>query len=258
MDNPFDPDYRAPEPDIEQAVTALEKGWHKGPVIHDVEQGSDEWHALRCGLITASEMKLLLTPTLKVADNDKTRAHLYELLAQRITKYTEPQYISDDMLRGQEDELYARQYYHEKIAPVEEVGFVTNDRWGYTLGYSPDGRVIGTNGGIEIKSRRQKYQVQTVIENYTNSTIPADYLMQHQTGLMVAEWDWIDFISYSGGLPLAVIRVWPDEAIQKAIEEAAAAAEAKISQMMATYESAIASMSPLIITERRIEQEMFS
>lgn len=243
--------------DIEQAVTALEKGWSKGPVVHDVEQGSEAWHALRCGLITASEMKLLLTPTLKIADNDKTRAHLYELLAQRITKYTEPQYISDDMLRGQEDELYARQYYSDNIAPVEEVGFVTNDRWGYTLGYSPDGRVIGTNGGIEIKSRRQKFQVQTVIENFTNSTIPADYLMQHQTGLMVAEWDWIDFVSYSGGMPLTVIRVWPDEVIRKAIEEACAAAEAKISQMMATYESAIASMSPLIQTERRIEMEIY-
>lgn len=244
--------------DIEEAVRTLEKGWGKGPVYHDVEQGSDEWHILRCGLITASEVKLLLTPTLKVADNDKTRSHLYELAAQRITRYTEPQYISDDMLRGQLDEVEARNHYAEKIAPVEQCGFVTNNRWGFTLGYSPDGRVVGTNGGIECKSRRQKYQVQTVIEHYTNSTIPADYLLQHQTGLMVAEWDWIDFISYSGGLPMAIIRVWPDETIQKAIEEACAAAEARISQMMATYEGAVASMSPLILTERKIEQEMFS
>ena len=260
MDNPFAHDYREPEADrdIETAVSELEQGWaSKGPVYHDVDQGSDEWHALRCGLITASETKLLLTEkTLKAANNDKVRAHLYELTAQRITKYTEPQYISDDMMRGHEDEVEARIKYSEQYAPVEECGFVTNDRFGFTLGYSPDGRVVGTNGGIECKSRRQKYQVQTVIEHYTNSTIPAEYLMQCQTGMMVAEWDWLDFISYSGGLPMTVIRVHPDDEIQAAIKDACAEAEAKISQMIVTYDRAVASMQPFIPTERREAEEI--
>ena len=74
----------------------------------DLIQGSDEWLAARCGLLTASEMKLILTPTLKIAANDKTRAHVYEIAAQRITRYVEPTYIGDDMLRGQEDEIIAR------------------------------------------------------------------------------------------------------------------------------------------------------
>ena len=69
---------------------------------HDnVIQGSDEWLAIRCGKLTASEMKHVLTPTLKIADNDKTRAHVFELLFQRITGYVEPQYVSDAMLPGQ-------------------------------------------------------------------------------------------------------------------------------------------------------------
>jgi len=59
----------------------------------EVDQGSEEWLAMRCGLLTASEMKLILTPTLKIANNDKTRAHVWELAAQRITRYTEPTYI---------------------------------------------------------------------------------------------------------------------------------------------------------------------
>jgi hypothetical protein len=63
----------------------------------DIEQGSEEWHALRCGILTASEMKFIVTPTLKPASNDKERAHLFELLGQRITQHTEPRYISDDM-----------------------------------------------------------------------------------------------------------------------------------------------------------------
>lgn len=52
---------------------------------HDLEQGSDEWLAARCGIPTASEMKLIVSPTLKPASNDKERAHLYELLAQLLT-----------------------------------------------------------------------------------------------------------------------------------------------------------------------------
>ena len=112
---------------------------------HDnVTQGSDEWLALRCGLLTASEMKLILTPTLKIASNDKERAHLYELLAQRITGYVEPHYISDDMLRGHEDEFLARAAYNREYAPVQEVAFINNDEWGPLLRLAgrPDWRLM--------------------------------------------------------------------------------------------------------------------
>jgi hypothetical protein len=49
----------------------------------DIEQGSEEWHALRCGILTASEMKLIMTQGIRPASNDKERAHLLELLGQR-------------------------------------------------------------------------------------------------------------------------------------------------------------------------------
>ncbi len=230
----------------------------RGVTYHpDLEQGSEEWLAARCGLLTASEMKLIVTPgTLKAASNDKERAHLYELLAQRITRYVEPHYISDDMLRGKEDELWARALYAEKYAPVEEVGFITNDRWGFTLGYSPDGQVIGQPGGIECKSRRQKFQIETVCNNVVEGTIPADFVIQIQTGLLVSEWEWIDFISYSGGLPMATIRVYPIPAVQDAIVQAAGAFEQRLIDRLTQYRAALASDARLIPTQRRIEQEM--
>ena len=220
----------------------------------EVTQGSDEWLAMRLGLLTASEMKHIITPTLKVANNDKTRSHIYELLAQRISRYVEPMYVSDDMLRGVEEEFYARQVYAEHHAQVEQCGFITNDRWGFTIGYSPDG-LVGSDGLIEIKSRRQKFQVQTIVENLTGGTIPADYVMQCQTGLLVSEREWLDFISYSGGLPMAVVRVWPDDAVQGAIIEAAAAFEAKLAECLEIYRDASAGLVP---TERRVEQEMYA
>ena len=110
-----------------------------GPVYHaDLDQGSEAWLAARCGLLTASEMKLILTPTLKVAKNDNSRAHVYELLAQRISGHVEPSYIGDDMLRGMSEEVDARLLYEKTSAPVQTVGFITNWKWGFTLGYSPD------------------------------------------------------------------------------------------------------------------------
>jgi len=228
--------------------------------IHpELIQGSDEWIAARRGLLTASEMKLIITPTLKIAANDKERAHLYELLAQRITGYVEPHYISDDMLRGWNDEVDARALYAKHYAPVTEVGFVTNDRFGFTIGYSPDALVPEDKEGpgqIEAKSRRQKYQVQTICESVLGGEVPADYLIQHQTGMLVTERGWCDFISFSGGLPMAVIRVRPDPVVQNAIIEAAGAFEARLTKRLADFNEAIAKHK-LIPTERKVEQEMF-
>ena len=217
----------------------------------DLEQGTPEWLEMRRGLLTASEVNLILTPTLKVAKNDKTRQHVYELAAQRITEYVEPTYIGDDMLRGWEDEVRARDLYSAKYAPVTECGFVTNDAWGFTIGYSPDG-LVGDDGLIEIKSRRQKYQVQTIIEG----TTPDDYILQVQTGLLVTGRKWLDFISYSGGIPMFVTRVYPDPVIQDAIVTAASQFEASVCKAVAIYHDNVKSHG-YHATERVVEQEMY-
>jgi YqaJ-like viral recombinase domain len=222
---------------------------------HDLEQGSDEWVACRIGLLTASEMKHVITPTLKVADNKDTRVHLYELLAQRITSYVEPHYYSDDMLRGHDDEERAKALYSKHYAPVTDCGFITNDKWGFTIGYSPDG-LVGEHGLIECKSRRQKYQVQTFVENIAAGTAPTDFIMQCQTALLVSERQWLDFITYCGGLPMGVVRVWPDDAVHDAIVSAAKAFEVKLQKALATYRDTVASDPRFFPTERIEEMEM--
>lgn len=221
----------------------------------DLIQGSEEWFAARCGLLTASEMKLVLTPTLKVANNKDTRAHVYEIAAQRITNYVEPTYIGDEMLRGYDDEVYAREAYSEHFAPVREVGFIVNRKWGFPIGYSPDG-LVAENGGIEVKSRRQKFQIEFISDHMRDSTIPAEYVIQVQTGMLVAELDWIDFISYSGGLPMGVVRCYPDPNIQAAIIDAAAEFEVSVFSKIDAFRAAQAGDARLVPTERRIPMEM--
>ena len=236
----------------------------------ELVQGSDEWLAARCGLLTASEMHLIVSPPPEpetrikkngepykprewdpIASNEKERAHLFELLAQRITRYVEPHYISDDMLRGQTDEVEARAIYDRHFARVETCGFITNDDHGFTLGYSPDG-LVGDDGLIECKSRRQKFQVETIIKR----EMPSDYLMQVQTGLLVSGRKWLDFVSYCGGWPMIVIRVFPDPVVQSAILQAAEAFEERLATRWAAYSANLASDLRWVSTQRLIEQEM--
>ena len=199
-------------------------------------------------------MKLIITPAkLQYASNDKERTHLYELAAQRVNKYVEPAYIGDDMLRGKEDEIWARGEYDEHYGEVKECGFITNDRFGFTLGYSPDG-LVGEDGQIECKSRRQKYQLETIV----GKKIPEEYIIQVQTGLIVTERAWCDFISYCGGMHMITKRVHADATIQEAIINAAGMFHEKLDKVLAEYRATVADPAMrLIATERRIEQEMF-
>lgn len=217
----------------------------------DVEQGSIQWLELRRGILTSSEMKLIITPTLKVAKNDAVRTHLYELLAQRVTGYVEPHFQSYDMERGNFDEEHARAKYSEKYAQVEEMGFVTNDKLGFVIGCSPDG-LVNDDGQIEAKSRLQKLQMQTLIECVAVDKIPAEYLIQVQCSLFVTERKWLDFVSYSGGMMMACVRCFPDPAIHEAIGNAAIEFEARLAEKREIYETLVASDARLVPTERLV------
>ena len=214
----------------------------------DVYQGTAEWYALRCGILTASEIDEIVTPSnLQVANNDKSRKHLYNLMAQRITQHVEQGYVSFDMMRGDTDEIEARQLYNDNYAPVEQVGFVTNDRWGFTIGCSPDG-LVGEDGGIECKSRLPKFQLETIIAD----TVPSEFMIQIQTCMLVTERKWWDFNSYCGGLPMFTKRVMADEEIQAKLVAAAAVFYDRLDELTISFaEKLKAGTQRLIPTERR-------
>jgi hypothetical protein len=212
-------------------------------------QGSEEWHDQRRGMVTASVVGQLITAkTIKPANNDDSRGLTALLVAERITGYTDPTYMSDDMLRGVEDEPRAVETYSEHFAPVATSGFMLRDDWGFRIGYSPDG-LVGDDGLIEVKSRRQKKHLQTVLAD----EVPPENMAQLQCGLLVSGRKWIDYISYCGGMPLYVKRVEPDERWFEAIVAAVAAFEDTAAQMVAAYHTATEGLPP---TERAIDLEM--
>lgn len=215
-------------------------------IHHDLEQGSEEWLAARNGLLTASEMHLILTPTLKLANNDKTRAHVYEIAAQRINKYTEPTYIGDAMLRGHDDEIKSRDLYSEKVQPVQELGFITRDMGGCVLGYSPDGAALLSESGIECKSRIQKHHLATVV----NNEVPKEHIMQVQFGLLVTGWDYIDYLSWCGGMPMWRIECKPIPEYQDAILNAALAFDDNVNAVIEEYGNRMSEAGYVGETER--------
>lgn len=203
-------------------------------VYENLEQGSNEWLQARAGIVTASVIgQLITTKTVKPASNETSRALTAHLVAERITGYVEPTYVSADMERGNLSEPYARDLYAEHFAPVHEVGFIVRDFNGDRLGYSPDG-LVGEDGLLEIKAPRQKTHLATILAD----EVPPQYMAQCQTGLLVSGREWIDFLSYSGGMPIYVKRVLPDEKWQQAIIDALSTFEDNAEQMIAAYQVA--------------------
>lgn len=215
----------------------------------DLVQRSDEWYAARCGLVTASAVGKLVTPkTVQPANNPDSRGLAMTLASERITGWVVPGYVNDDMWRGIEDEPIARAKYAKHYAAVDEAGFMTEDRFGFKIGYSPDG-IVGDDGLIEIKSRRPKTHLETILADEP----PIDCMAQLQCGLLVSGRQWIDYVSYCGGMPLWVKRVERQQKWVIAIKHAAADLEDSITDMVRVYTESVAGLP---MTERTLAQEM--
>jgi predicted phage-related endonuclease len=113
------------------------------------------------------------------------------------------------------------------------------DDW--RLGASPDG-LVGDDGGIEIKCPRAKTHLRTILAD----EVPAHYMAQVQSSLLVSGRKWWDFVSFVGGMPLYVKRVLPDPKWFDAITAACIAFEQNAAQTVADYETRVADMPPTI------------
>jgi len=182
-------------------------------VITNVEQGSADWLALRLGIATASELDCLLVNG-KGDQGFGAGAFSYmdQLIGERITgEAADPFTGNRHTERGHELEGVARGLYEAREdVSTEQVAIVLN----HGAGYSPDA-LVGRNGLIEIKTKLPKTQVGVILAN----EIPKEHIVQCQSGLWLAEREWIDFISYWPGMPLFVKRAYRDEVMIKKLEE---------------------------------------
>jgi YqaJ-like viral recombinase domain. len=182
-------------------------------IITDLEQGSAEWLAIRMGIVTASNMSaLLVNGKGEYGFGADAYSYMNTLIGERITQeIADPFTGNRHTERGHELEPKARALYEAQTdLECRQVAIILNKG----CGYSPDS-LVGDDGLNEIKTKLPKYQVEVILSD----EVPKDHIAQCQSGLWLAEREWIDFISYWPGMPLFVKRMYRDEALIRKMEE---------------------------------------
>ena len=165
-------------------------------IIKDVEQGSDEWKALRLGKVTASKMKDVMSNGRGGAPSKMAETYMIELIAERLTGEEKPFFENDAMKWGTKTEPLARAMFEMREGlEVEEVAFIERDD---DTGVSPDG-LIDDDGMVEIKCPTTTTQIKRALSD----DYAAEYNDQIQMQLWVSGRKYCYFLSFDPRLECA-------------------------------------------------------
>jgi hypothetical protein len=160
------------------------------------EQGSDVWAAARCGIVTASRCGDVIA-TLKRGGESADRArYRSELIVEILTGQPYPQYVSQEMQWGRDQEPFARAAYEmQRDIMVETCGFVLHPDIA-RFGASPDG-LVGDDGLLQIKCPNTTTHLTWML----GGTVPVDHAPQMLAEMSCAGRSWCDFVSFDPRLP---------------------------------------------------------
>lgn len=174
-------------------------------ILNDFEQGSLEWHKARCGKITMSHSKELLTG----GKGRMRQSYILDVVAERLSGEPLDSYYNADMERGNFLEEWALKAFNQLTGlEVSRVGFVLQDD--ERIGCSPDG-LIGDDAGIEIKCPKPRQHIRTIFEDGVE-----DYRKQSLGNMWVCErehWYIVSFCPWVKSYPLYIKRINRDELI---------------------------------------------
>ncbi len=184
--------------------------------IAAIQQGTEEWHQLRLGKVTASRVADILSKT-KTGPSASRGNYLIELALQRVTKTIEESYNSPAMEWGTQNEPQARVAYEVSTGNfVDQIAFVDHPKI-KDFGCSPDG-VVG-EGLIEIKCPNSATHWSYIKANEP----PQKYIIQMQSQMSVTGAKWCDFVSFDPRMPersqLLIVRINRDEELIAEIEK---------------------------------------
>ena len=185
-------------------------------MIEMMDQGSDEWFAVRVGKVTASRVADILAKT-KSGYSTSRDNYMAQLVCERLTNQKAESFTNAAMQHGTETEPLARAAYEAlKDVLVDEVGFVPHPSI-KMAGASPDG-LVGDDGLLEIKCPNTATHIDTLL----NQSVPTKYFTQMQFQMACTGREWCDFVSFDNRLPeelqLFVKRVPRDDAYIKQME----------------------------------------
>jgi hypothetical protein len=171
--------------------------------VFDCAQNSPEWSAARAGVVSASMFSTVMAKGRSGADSKTRKTYMQQLAAERIVRAPCPTWDGNaDTERGHEQEPEARSLYaFIRDAEPTQVGFLRRG----PVGCSPDS-LISDDGLLEIKTRKPHLQV-ALLEA---GTMPPEHKAQVQGQLWISGRKWLDFMSYSPGLPPFITRIERD------------------------------------------------
>jgi putative phage-type endonuclease len=186
-------------------------------MTQQIEQGTQEWHQLRLGKVTASRISDVLAKV-KSGESASRRNYKMELVVERLTGLKTESYTSPAMQWGIDNEGLARSEYEVRNNVfVDQVAFINH----YNIknaGCSPDG-LVGDLGMVEIKCMTTANHVEAILTN----TPPSQYIAQCQFQMACAGKMWNDLTLFDPRLPdilqLKVFRIERDDTFIKAMEE---------------------------------------
>lgn len=158
-------------------------------IVAALKQGSDAWREARCGVVTASNFRAILT-----RGSGKTRmAYMRRLIEETLTgRVAETSFHSEAMSRGVDLEPCARRAYQTLTGhAVREIGLAYLDE-SRRVAASPDG-LVGEEGGLEIKCPLPHTHEKYLCEG----CVPNAYIPQVQGNLWVTGRKWWDFVSFA-------------------------------------------------------------
>ena len=184
-------------------------------IVHNIQQGTPEWHHLRAGRVTGTQFSTLFM-------GKKTKGYLDlvgELAAQIIIQgdLGEQQFQSAKMEDSSDLEHVARDAFSEAIYPVQEIGFITPDaghKFHEWIGISPDGIGISGDFGLEIKIPLAK----THFRYLSSGVVPKEYLDQVQGSLFTTGLEVWYFMSWYPDLKPLIVEVTPDKDLHERYE----------------------------------------
>lgn len=198
--------------------------------MNEIEQGTDAWHQMRLGKVTASRVADIMRTT-KSGISATRQRYLGELVAERLTGQPTQGFKSADMEWGNVTEEQARTAYEflAMAGDLHGVAFVDHPKIAMS-GASPD-RLVGESGLLEVKCPATHTHIATLL----GSPIPPDYIIQMQWQMACTGRIWCDWVSFDPRLPedmrLFVKRVARDD---KRIGELEAEVEEFISEVSDT------------------------
>lgn len=173
-------------------------------IIHDVQQNTPAWYALRLGIPTASEFHKIITPT-KGEFSKQADKYAFYLIAEAVLH--EPLDSISHLQRIEEGRLLepdaANQYAFVKEVELIKVGFITTDDG--RMGASPDRLIAGKPGALEIKCPAPHTHV-----GYRLGGPGDDYRPQVQGQMLVGELEFVDFYSYHPRMPPVLLHTMRD------------------------------------------------